>query len=546
MIKRRSTGRLVGLLGLAYALAASAGQSLSLPGSLSIPLDATAAALKKSLQQDPELWDNYFDLGNYILRSGGSPEEAAQILLRFPGFHQQHPQDPVAVSNSANDAGSLFYALGLPTLTRPFYRIAADLATGSDASLCDAQRLKFLDGDYRGAARIALERGNRFGNANAYRDYLSLLHVTGEGDEAWRTFTQLRDAFDSPQIWISALIAQRLAVRSETEIRAWLLKPEIRGARSRAHHFATHEALWAFSTDRMPPADLGTLVEQLDGPAVARADTRNGVTEIPHPITPDATALVPSSHFRDGKRAQLPDGTLIKSEQAFFADAYAALRHSQFNTALQRFDSMADHYEIEHYALAYFAYAAARTGDPEKLEAYIERLESPPNNEMPSFDQLLAKAFFAGQRKDAGAALKALREAQRLRPYTDDRPVMTEYQYAEACEWLYQDTGDPRFVAELLDWTRKQQSVQPILAWTYSMQYEYESPGAPRTRALAMTEYLDPASPRITKASKAERAAAKAWLDEHPPFRSTRKDMPHDSVARVSLSVSGPLSSGHD
>ena len=535
MIKRLLSGGLVGLLGLSYSLATFAQQPALPAGRVSIPLDATAAALKKSIEQDPQLWDNYFNLGRYILQSGGPPEEAAQILLKFPDFHQQHPQDPATVSNSANDAGSLFYALGLPALTRPFYNIAADLDTHSDASLCDAQRLKLLDGDYLGAAQIALQRGDRFGNANAYRDYLSLLHVMGQSNEAWRTFAQLRDAFDSPQIWISAVIAQRLAGQGETEIRAWLLKPEIRGARSRAHHFATHEALWAFSTDRMPPADLGALVEQLDGPPVARADTRTGMTEVPHPITPDATALVPSSHFRDGKRTQLPARTLIKSEQAFFADAYAALRHGQFDTARQRFDSMADHYGIEHYALAYFAYAAASTGDPEKLEAYIESLNRAPYNETTSFDQLLAKAFFAGKRNDADAALKDLRAALRLRPYTEDRPVMTEYQFAEACEWLYQDTGDPRFVVELLDWARKQQAVQPIVAWAYSVDYEYERPGAARTRALAMTEYLDPASPRITKASQAERAAAKAWLDEHPPFRATNKEVPPAVSARPNL-----------
>ena len=524
-MKRLLAGGLVGLIGLSYPLATFAQQPAVPQGRVSIPLDATAAALKKSIEQDPEVWDNYFNLGRYILKAGAAPEEAAQILLKFPDFHQQHPRDPVAVSNWANDAGSLFYALGLTTLARPFYSIAADLDTHSDASLCDAQRLKLLDGDYLGAAQIARQRGDRFGNANAYRDYLSLLHVMGQSDEAWRTFAQLRDAFESSQIWISALIAQRLAGQSETEIRAWLLKPEIRGARSRAHHFANNEALWAFSTDRVPPADLGALVEQLDGPPVARADTRTGMTEIPHPITPDATALVPSSHFRDGKRTQLPARTLIKSEQAFFADAYAALRHSQFDIARQRFDSMADHYPIEHYALAYFAYAAASTGDPEKLEAYIESLDRPPYNETTRFDQLLAKAFFAGKRNDADTALKDLRAALRVRPYTEDRPVMTEYQFAEACEWLYQDTGDPRFVTELLDWVRKQQAVQPIMAWAYSMEYEYEKPSAARTRALAMTEYLDPASPRITKASQAERAAAKAWLDEHPPFRAAKKDI---------------------
>jgi hypothetical protein len=187
---------------------------------------------------------------------------------------------------------------------------------------------------------------------------------------------------------------------------------------------------------------------------------------------------------------------------------------------------MADHYSIEHYPLAYFAFAAAKSGDPEKLEAYVISLNNPSNGEPPSFDQVLAKAFFAGQRKDADTALKSLREAVRVRPYTDDRPVMTEYQYAEACEWLYQDTGDPRFVTELLDWTRKQQSVQPTFAWIYSMQYEYERPGAARTRALAMTQFLDPASPRISKATPSERVAARAWLEEHAPFHPEKKPAP--------------------
>jgi hypothetical protein len=60
-----------------------------LPGSVSIGSDLTAAALRKSLQQDPDLWDNYFNLGTYILKAGGSPEESSQVLLRFPGFHQR-------------------------------------------------------------------------------------------------------------------------------------------------------------------------------------------------------------------------------------------------------------------------------------------------------------------------------------------------------------------------------------------------------------------------------------------------------------------------
>lgn len=144
---------------------------------MSLSADVTASELRKSIQQNPALWDNYFELGSYILKSGGSPEEAAQVLLKFPDFHQQHPQDPVAVADWANDAGSLFYALGLPALTRPFYSVAADLDTHSDASLCDAQRLDLLDGNYPGAAQspcrggIALATPTRI--ATISRSYMS-------------------------------------------------------------------------------------------------------------------------------------------------------------------------------------------------------------------------------------------------------------------------------------------------------------------------------------------------------------------------------------
>ena len=494
-----------------------------LPGLLSIRSEATEAILREALEQDPELWDNYFNLGNYIIKSGGSPDEASQTLLNFPGFHQRHPQDPVAVSNWADDAGELFYRLGLPALTRPFFQISANLDTGSSASLYDAECLRLLDGDYRGAAQIALQRANRYNDGYAYGNYITLLHVLGRGPEAWRVFTQVRDSFEGPEVWLSALVAQRIGNQKEAEIRAWLLTPEIRGARFRTLHFATHEALWAFSTDRVPPADLGSLIEQLDGPPVARAGTVSGMTEVPHSLDPNGTELIPSSHFRDGKRVELPPGTLIKSAAAFFADAYAALRHGQYDKARQLFDAMADHYRIERYPLAYFAYAAAKSGDPEKLEDYIGRFNAAPYNEIPSFDQWLAKAFFAGQRKDANTALEELRVAVRLRPVTDDRPVLTGYQYAEACEWLYRDTGDARFIVELLDWTRKQQAVYPTVAWAYAMQYQYERPGAARMRALAMTEYLDPASPRIGMASRDERVAARAWFDQHSPFHSNSK-----------------------
>jgi hypothetical protein len=73
-----------------------------------------------------------------------------------------------------------------------------------------------------------------------------------------------------------------------------------------------------------------------------------------------------------------------------------------------------------------------------------------------SFDVWLAKTYFAGARRDSEAAAAALETAFRNMPIVSDgRPMLAEYQYAEACEWLYQDTRDPRFLATLLDWAKR-------------------------------------------------------------------------------------------
>jgi hypothetical protein len=105
---------------------------------------------------------------------------------------------------------------------------------------------------------------------------------------------------------------------------------------------------------------------------------------VPYPLDPKGLMSVQNSPFRRGKLPNLPTGTPVKSELAYFADAYAAL---------------------------------------------------------------LAR------------------------------------DYAQACEWLYQETGDARFVTELLEWVKKHEVIQPAHGWAYAMEYAYEKPAGARPRA---------------------------------------------------------------
>ena len=481
---------------------------------------AIVKKLRGIIRSDPEPWENYLSLADLLIESAGDYKESSRVFLSYPGFHDRNPNDPVALSNYAYEAGSEFYRAGQFQFAKPFYKIAADLDTGSSSSIEGKDRLELISGDYPDAMSDLFARATRYSDPYAYRDYLSFLHAFGQGDAAWQAFSQVDASFDLPEVWVSALVGHRLAGKDGREIGEWLHRPEIRDARFKAQQFAPYFAVLWYATDRDPPAALGKLIEDLQGPPVGHIDTDGFSLLVPHPLDPKGFMSVRGSAFRAKQRTKLPSDTPIKSDLAYFADAYAALRAGDYDTAVSRFDAMADHYPIEGYPLGYFAYAAAKSGDKEQLEKYLDTLKSDT-----TFDYWLARAYFAGIHHDAQGARDALQLAFRKRPTTDYRPILSEYQYAEACEWLYLETRDSRFVSDLLSWVKAIQVSQPTQAWPYAMEYSHTPPGDAKTRALAMTRYLDPKSKRIQDASKEELRAAEAWFSANNPFR-VRKSSP--------------------
>src|SRR5262249_16379785 len=144
--------------------------------------------------------------------------------------------------------------------------------------------------------------------------------------------------------------------------------------------------------------------------------------------------------------------------------------------AVEELKTMAASYAIEtpdfSYALPYLAWAAAKTGDKVELEKYVlAHVEDDPRLR---FDFFLARAFFAGiKQKDSARARERLAKSLPEHPFTDNRPVLVEYQYAQACEWLYKETKDEGFRDMILAWVKSEQRVHPTMAWAYAMEYAY-------------------------------------------------------------------------
>jgi hypothetical protein len=434
------------------------------------PLDPIEE-LRKEIQEEPDTWLNYYNLGVMLVRRDDDYSAAATLFLSYPQFHSHDPPNRVALSHEAYDAAAFPYLHGHTELSEPLYRIAASQHTGSEPEMSATSRLLLLSGNFDGAMAATFDRATRYPSAYAYRDYLSFLHATGHGKEAWQVFPSLSVEFDIPLVWISALVGHRMEGRSDSYVREWLQRPEIRSARLHAHQFAPAFAIMWSATDRMPPPDLADLVASL--------------TEGPDPH---------------------------QSDLVNFAAGYTELRHEHWQKASAAF-AMSKHAD----ALPYQTMAAVKTGDRNWLDrtygSSTFRIEYPAQ-----FDESLGHAIYSGGRRENDTALEFLRRAFNDRPNTDDRVISTEYEYAEVCEWLYKETHDQRFIDRLLQWVESYQNVQPTQAWVYAMQYTYKKPGAPRMRALALTLYLDPQSPRVKNATPAEIKEAREWLKSNNPF----------------------------
>jgi hypothetical protein len=471
---------------------------------------------RAAVRSSPKDWLNYLSLARAQIELTGDYVAAAATFQSYPQFATPTPIDPVATSNYAWYAASLLCYQGQFERCTPLLKIAAELNTGSEASLDSANLLRVLSGDYRGALMGSLEKIERYQVPSGFREALVWLHAFGRSGQAWAGFSQVMSSFDLPEVWTSALVGQRRAGLDQAGARSWMLRPEIRNAQFQGRQFAQYYAILFNATDRMPPADLASLIDQIEGEHVNKM--QGTVLMTPrgpgaHPQKAERPAL-----FRFATAKRPPDGALIRSDLAMFAEAYVALRSGKFEQAASEFISMADYYDIQAgedaFALPYLAWAEAKSGDKDGFEATLLKQKG-----LDSFDYWLSEAFFAGVRHQSDEADTALKHAFRIRPSSLYRPIQTQFQYAEACEWLYKETGELRFRDELTDWAKKWQKLRPADAWAYAMQYTYETDPEQRLRALAMTLYLDPTSPRIAAITREQRTHAQQWLRHQNPFR---------------------------
>lgn len=490
---------------------------------------AAEAYYREAIKAQTADGDVYIGLGTLLFEEGALGK-AANVFLSYPGVKNPSSVDAVGLSNYAHTAASLFYWVGAFEQAIPLYKLAAGLDTGSHSSMTSEIRLALIDRDYPAALRGSLQRAQRYQSSYGYSDYLSLLHAMNHSKEAWDGFALLTREMDEPHVWESALVGHRLQGAGESEIAAWISHGVWRDAGSK-YAYAPMYLLRAGITDRMPSEKLSALIGEIERPVwqfanqyrtVGRA-TADGKQHVG--LGPDAAednTFNPAA-YRNVEKLR------VKSELRYFAEGYRAIRTSDFDSARRAFQDASALYDFRRislgYLLPYYAFAAAKSGDTTAVEKTLQGFDA----RYQRFDYHLAKAVIAGIGGDKEDSLRHLTLAMDRRLFTDQRPVLVEYQYAELCEWLYESTKDERYREAALRTAKSNQVTQPWFGWSYAMEAELTSDPIDRSRAIAMTYYLDKESERLAKIPAAEVQSAIQKFTGLNPFlhlQPQRRELP--------------------
>jgi len=452
-------------------------------------VQASEAQYREGIRAQPDDEGLYAELGK-LLFENGEAQKSSDVFLSYPGLKKRGQVHPVGLANYAYKAGSLYWWIGDFKRAIPLYRTAAELSTGSDSSMASLTRLHLIDGDFVGALHGSFERARRYNSPYAYRDYFGLLHAMGQSQQAWEGFKAMVGV-DAPQVWESALVGHRREGATEAQIGAWVAQEPMRTAGKRYYRGAAY-VLRAGVTDRRPTAELPALIAAAEGLGAEHASR-------PNP----------------------PPGPPKKSPHVYMAEAYRALHEGQFPAARAALQEAAGHYDTKipafGHLLPYYAFAAARSNDTAAVEALLENFAPGQRR----FDYHLAKTVLAALAGKHDQAIQHANTALYRRLFTDHRPIYPEYEFAEICEWLFEVTREPRYRAIALDWARKNQTLQPWVAWAYAVEAKLATNPQERRRAIAMTYYLDKGSERLSRLPQSEvKAAVKEYASRNPFLRT--------------------------
>lgn len=478
--------------------------------------------LTKEIESGSQDWKIYKKLSKLYINEG-KYLKAKEILLKYTCFKNPMKYSSVEVSKLAHTAASLFFWKGAIEQARFFYELSTDLDSDCNKCMLSQERLYLLDGDFESALNLSLDRAKRYDSHSGYNDFMTYLHLTGQHDMSWSLFKNLLGRFDDPYIWDSAFIGKRLQANDNNELVLWARSISDMDKTIQKKQFPVGFLVMNLM-DRDPDMKMVESIEMLE------KETKN---DSPRQIL----------YFQ-------PNGKVKKQWQepimhhSLFAKAYENIKLKNYRMAYGDLKKIQNFYgfgnmpteksyksyliwsglksgyekEIQNIVTIYLVKSGAR-GYSKNSPPDIQRLyDSIPVDRKLDVNLELSLAAYSGADGKYDQAYKHLINSFNALSETELRPIFSLHQIFEFCDWIYNASSDSRFSNLALDWSKKLQTTQPMLANLYIIEAKYSINRDDIIRAVGIAQYLDSNSASLKKIDNNLKAEAVAWMKKNNPF----------------------------
>jgi hypothetical protein len=500
-------------------------------------LDQAIPILMSAIEKDGVDWESHILLSKLLIKNS-KYHQAETILANYFKVNDKNLHR-VTQSNRAYSAGNRFYWRGRFEEAKQFYQISGSLSTGAGSGYASLQRLALMEHDYTTALEYAFRRGKRYNDRYGYRDYLAILHLVGAHADALSGFTSLVSRYDSPPLWTSLLIGQRIQRTSVTQyfnIVNEILSTSSENLKKQAARYIFLDKV----TDRLPTIkDLQQIPDVISSKSpnlhseniIKSIAVETGLVSYASKCPQNTINCIERGDLNLQQMAKINRNTYTNyldafvsyKEQDYKTAFYKYLAHNQTDPVLKIESDFAQYGEIlallhTDHRLPFLAISAAENNYKTFLQSLDKTIKNNKADENSDFDIFLTKAIMSAFSQKIDDSVKYLNKAFNTRPHTMWRPMYSWYQITEISEWLYHYSNDKRFLNLALDWAKRYQVIQPQFAWAYAFEALYSENRQDRIRAAGFAQYLDQESYWLSKVPVDIKKQGEHWWKSNNPF----------------------------
>lgn len=489
---------------------------------------------QKSIERHPDYWEHINEYGLMLLNQGRY-EKAEDVYKKYKPFSDSNTGvNRVTLSHAAYWVGNAFFWRGEFERSRLFYRIAADLDTGSSGSNMSAGKLALLDGLYDKAVEIFHRNGTQYRHSYAFASAFSLMHAMGQTGVSDQMEDDAIRKLQVPALLRAKLVGMRINHADIDSSCRWLsnmqaLEPSM--SKNGSSAFFIYQLTHIDRISSNPPCKQVAINDAT--PEKFSQKKSNPSANIGQLAAGDESSIHYNEFISDFAIANEvlhnPDAAGIKEaieRTKVFCDAMSIKQSLKISGIwycnLQHYLALSEaekNHNIEGKPLDYWISEAA---EKELINFHTPPEEdlghaSPDNNRYVASVKRSIAAMVLGNHDKAIAFLQdGFNSIPNSMDY--EYPQSFYYELLTFSEYFYVRSSDERYRKLIVDWSRKSQKMEPWNAWSYAFEAKYTDVKTDKLRALAIGLYLDKDSDHLSGFSQEERDQAKIWLSNNNPF----------------------------